>query len=104
MMNHKTTAQIMVMLERPPVADLHQKRGHVKDAALRANAKQQRDDLIDWVHEQGLANQLMRIDEPTSVNLLHIEGTSELAAALQCAPCILCVALVADFQLRLLDA
>lgn len=103
MINHKTTEKIMVMLERPLAADLPQKSGPGKDVTQRENAKQQRDDLIDWVHEQGLANQLMRIDEPTSVNLLRIEGTSALAAALQCAPNILCVALVDDFQVKLLD-
>lgn len=103
MMNYRTTTKIMVMMERPPTTDIQQNRGNSQDAALRANAKQRRNDLIDWVHEQGLTDQLIQIGEPTHVNLLHIEGTSELAAALQHAPCILCVALVDDFQFWLLD-
>lgn len=102
-MNHKTIAKIMVMLERPSAADLQQLSGNGKDAARRKQAKQQRDDLIDWVHEQGLASHLMHIDEPTCVNLLRIECTSQLAAALPYGPNILCVAMVDNFQLRLLD-
>ena len=95
---------IMVMLERPPAAEVPQLSGSDKDADLSAYTKQQRDNLIEWIKEQGLSNQLIRIDEPSEVNLLRMEGTPTLAAALQYAPNILSVALVGDFEFRLLEA
>lgn len=103
MMTNETITNIMVMAERLPAAELQQFSGGDKDAILCEYARQQRDNLIDWIHEQRLSNQLVQIDKPSEVNLLRIKGTPTLAAALQCAPSILCVALVGDFECTLLE-
>lgn len=90
------TTKIIVMLKRLLAVEL---RHH----NLSANTKQQRMDIIDWIEEQGLSGQLARIDEPSDCNLLLAEGTLALAASLQFAPGVLCVALVGDFEMKVLD-
>lgn len=97
------TIPMMVMLERPPAEDNKHDSRSDKYRALLNRAQRQRAQLIDWIVQNGLADECVNVKEPTAFNVLFLEGTPVLAEALRKAPNVVCVALVGDLMLELLD-
>ncbi len=88
--------KIMAMLERPSAAALAQYDRGEKYQRLMDHARRCRSTLIDWIDEQGLSAELVRIQAPTCFNVLFIEGTEKLAKALYRAPSVVYTARVGD--------
>ncbi|MBV7334796.1 hypothetical protein KFU94_42470 [Chloroflexi bacterium TSY] len=95
--------RFLVMLERPaalePQDGAQQRHANVRYAI----AKRQRAAILAWIEDHGLSDQLTHIEVLPGGKLMRGEGTPALAKLLQRAPNILCIALVGDFEVAIVD-
>ena len=89
--------KVMVGIDRPTSEVLAQYDRRQKLKILEENAQQQRQALIHWINEHGLAAEVARIGAPTSLNVLFIQCTPHVAQELACAPGVLNVTLAEDY-------
>jgi len=95
--NHSDDAvdwvQVMLTIERPSPASLAGCTRHEKFDILLKNAERQRMQLLAWIQAHGLADEVLHIGPPTSLNLLFVQCTSHAAAELAHVPGIVDVVL-----------
>lgn len=84
--------QVMVTIDRPKPESLAGCDRKEKFAILVENARQHRQQLVQWIQEHDLADEVVRIGAPTSFNLLFIQCTPHAAAQLAQAPGVVDVA------------
>jgi hypothetical protein len=84
--------QVMVTIDRPEPESLAGCNRKEKFAILLENARRHRTQLVQWIQEQELADEVARIGAPTSFNLLFIQCTPHAAAQLAHAPGVVNVA------------
>lgn len=85
--------QVMLTIDRPTPERLAACDRRQKFDILLENAKQQRSQLLQWIQEHGLTDQVARIGAPTSFNLLFVQCTPHAAAELAHAPGVVDIAL-----------
>lgn len=85
--------QVMLTIDRPAPERLAGCDRKEKFDILLENAQRKRTQLVQWIQEHDLANEVARIGAPTSFNLLFVQCTPYAAAQLAHAPGIVAVAL-----------
>lgn len=94
------TVQMKVTVERPSAEELSRcDRGEKFRMLLERNG-QHRAELIEWIQEHGLSDQVTRIGEATAFNILFVEGTPEAAQSLWDAPGVVSVDVTDGFPLE----
>jgi hypothetical protein len=91
--------QVMLTIDRPTPERLADCDRRQKFDILQENAQRQRSQLLQWIQEHGLADQVARIGVPTSFNLLFVQCTPHAAAQLAHAPGVVDIAL--DYEVKL---
>jgi hypothetical protein len=82
----------MLTLERPSAEQLqHQGRGR-KYWLLKQSATEIRERLVEWIDENGLAGDVVRVSQPTVFNTLFVTSTPRAAEWLSHAPGVVDVA------------
>jgi hypothetical protein len=93
--------KVMLTLERPS----HDELGHYNRRdmyrALKSSAIDIREELMRWIDEHGLANDVAQVGEPTVFNTLFVTSTRHAARLLVQAPGVVNVAPTADFPVEL---
>lgn len=92
---------VMLTLERPSPQDLSHFGRAQKYLALKSNATQIRGQLMDWLQERGLADEVLRVGQPTAFNTLFVTSTLGVAEQLTRAPGVVDVRPAEDFQVDL---
>lgn len=93
---------VMLTLERPsPEALSGHGRGD-KYAALKSNASQIRSQLLAWIRERGMDEDVGRVGEPTVFNTLFVTSTRGVADELRRAPGVVEVRPAEEFRVDLL--
>jgi hypothetical protein len=91
----------MVVIDRPdPDALASYDRGQ-KFRLLQENSAARRDELVDWLANHGLTDQVASVGEPTTFNVLFVTATSRAAQRLTEAPGVLGVSQTAEFKVDL---
>lgn len=85
--------QVMLTIDRPAPERLANCDRKEKFDILLANAQHQRAQLLQWIQEHNLADEVARIGAPTSFNLLFVQCTPHAAAQLAHAPGVVDMAL-----------
>lgn len=85
--------QVMLTIDRPAPERLAACDRRQKFDILLANAQHKRSQLLQWIQEHDLANEVARIGAPTSFNLLFVQCTPHAAAQLAHAPGVIDIAL-----------
>ena len=85
--------QIMLTIDRPAPERLAGCDRKEKFDILLENAQRKRTQLVQWIQEQNLADEVARVGAPTSFNLLFVQCTPYAAAQLAHAPGVVAVAL-----------
>lgn len=83
--------ECVVTVKRPPAAALDGHDRREKLQILEANARQQRANLVEWLEQHDLADEVNTIGTPTSFNLFFVQCTPKAAQALKDAPGVLSV-------------
>jgi len=78
--------QVMVTIDRPEPESLAGCNRQEKFDILLENAQRHRTELVAWIQEQNLADEVARIGAPTSFNLLFVQCTPHAATQLARAP------------------
>lgn len=82
----------MLTLARPPADELkHQDRGR-KYLYLKQSAYQIREQLVAWIDENGLSDDVAQVGQPTVFNTLFVTSTRRAAEQLTRAPGVVDVA------------
>lgn len=92
--------RVMVTVERPPVGELAGQDRGAKYDALSSNSANRRDDILRWLGERGLANEVYEAGEPTAFNVLFLTTSPRVAELLRDAPGVLAVEPAPEFELR----
>ncbi len=93
---------VMLTLERPSPEDLVDYGRGDKYAALKSNASQIRNQLLEWIHQEGLDEEVARVGEPTVFNTLFVTSTELVAQELRRAPGVVEVRPAEEFHVDLL--
>lgn len=88
----------LVTLDRPAPAQLADCTRGDKYELLLANTQQQRADLVHWIEEHELADEVLRIGASTTFNLLFVCCTQHAAAELVQAPGVKEVTIAGDCE------
>jgi hypothetical protein len=94
--------KVGVVLERPSSEELVQHDRGEKYQILRSNTADLRKELIAWIEEQGLSEEVSRIGEATVFNMLFVVCTPRVAEELTRAPGVVSVSPSEDFRVDLL--
>lgn len=89
----------LVTLDRPAPAQLADCTRSDKYERLLENTQQQRADLLRWIEEHGLAEEVLRIGASTTFNLLFVCCTQHAAAELAQAPGVKEITIAGDCDL-----
>jgi hypothetical protein len=82
----------MLTLERPSGEQLrHRERGQ-RYSLLKQSASEIRERLVEWIDENGLTTDVVRVSEPTVFNTLFVTSTPRAAEQLSHAPGVVDVA------------
>ena len=73
-------------------------------AAMRALAREQRNEVVGWLEQQGLAEQFKRVSEVTAFGTFTLEVTPGVMRTLPSAPHVESVTRVGDLPLKLISA
>ena len=92
--------RLMVTVERPPAEELAAYNRGDKYKQLLASNGQHRAELIDWIADHDLSDQVTQVGEATAFNVLFVEGTPEAAQSLSHAPGVVSVDVTGDFQMK----
>lgn len=90
--------QVMVTIERPSPASLAACNRQEKFDILLKNAQHQRTLLVQWIQAHNLADEVLRIGPPTSLNLLFVQCTSHAAAQLAHVPGVVDITLESELR------
>lgn len=90
--------QVMLTIERPSANTLAGCNRQETFDILLKNAQHQRAVLVEWIQAHDLADEVLRIGPPTSLNLLFVQCTAHVAAQLAQVPGVTHVAL--EHELR----
>lgn len=93
--------EVMLVLERPSSEQLDGYSRGEKYRLLRSNTEDLRAQLFLWIEEEGLSDEIARIEEPTVFNTLFVVCTPEAASHLRHAPGVISVRAVEDFEVDL---
>lgn len=85
--------QVMLTIDRPAPERLAGCDRKEKFDILLENAQRRRTQLLQWIQEHNLADEVARIGAPTSFNLLFVQCTPYAAALLAHAPGVVDIAL-----------
>jgi hypothetical protein len=85
--------QVMLTIDRPAPERLAGCDRKEKFDILLENAQHKRTQLMQWIQEHGLTNEVGRIGTPTSFNLLFVQCTPHAADQLAYAPGVVDIAL-----------
>ena len=88
----------LVTLDRPAPAQLADCTRGDKYELLLENTQQQRADLVHWIEEHELADEVLRIGASTTFNLLFVCCTQHAAAELVQAPGVKEVTIAGDCE------
>lgn len=91
----------MVVIDRPDPDMLASYDRGQKFRLLQENSAARRDELIDWLADHGLTDQVASVGEPTTFNVLFVTATSLAAQRLTEAPGVLGVSQTAEFKVDL---
>lgn len=91
--NAANWVQVMVTIDRPNAESLVGCNRKEKFDILLENAQRQRTQLLQWIQEHDLADEVVRIGAPTSFNLLFVQCTPHAALQLAHAPGVVDIAL-----------
>jgi hypothetical protein len=94
---------VMLTLERPSAEQLTKYNRAQKYAALKSSASEIRSQLVRWIDEHGLSEDVARVGEPTVFNTLFVTSTPGVAEELGKAPGVVKVAPAGDFPVDLLS-
>jgi len=94
----------MLTLERPSPEQLTDYGRAQKYAALKSSARAIRDQLMMWIQERGLTEDVARVGEPTVFNTLFVTSTPGGARELSHAPGVVDVRPAGEFRVDLFDA
>lgn len=86
------TVDLMLTLERPTPAAMNGIDRGKKYKMMRQNSEHLREELLKWLDDQGLANDVMEIGEATAFNTLFVKATSYAAEMITTAPGVIDVA------------
>jgi hypothetical protein len=95
---------VMLTLERPSAEQLTKYNRAQKYAALKSSASEIRSQLVRWIDEHGLSEDVAQVGEPTVFNTLFVTSTPGAAEQLGKAPGVVDVAPAGEFQVDLLSA
>ncbi|MGD8398256.1 MAG: hypothetical protein PVG11_05315 [Anaerolineae bacterium] len=95
---------VMLTLERPEQEKMRGFDRAQKYRALKSSASGIREELVRWIEEHGLTEDVAEIGEPTVFNTLFVTSTPSAASQLAKAPGVLDVAPAGDFRVDLLSA
>ena len=84
--------QVMLTIDRPAPERLAGYDRKEKFDILLENAQRKRIQLLQWIQEHDLADEVARIGAPTSFNLLFVQCTIHAAAQLAHAPGVVDIA------------
>lgn len=93
----------MLTLERPSPDQLTDYGRAQKYAALKSSARAIREQLMVWIQERGLDQDVVRVGEPTVFNTLFVTSTRGVARELSHAPGVIDVRPAEEFTVDLLD-
>ena len=95
---HNTTdlVQVMVTIDRPEPESLVGCNRQEKFDILLKNAQRHRSELVEWIQEQNLDDEVARVGAPTSFNLLFVQCTPHAALQLAHAPGVVDIAVEAE--------
>jgi hypothetical protein len=96
--------KVAVKLERPASEELTQHDRAEKYRILRSNTVDRRKELIAWIDEQGLSEEVSRVGDATVFNMLFVVCTPRVAEELTRAPGVISVSPSEDFKVDLLGA
>lgn len=91
----------MVVIDRPDPDTLASYDRSQKFRLLQENSAARRDELVDWLTNHGLTDQVASVGEPTTFNVLFVTATSHAAQRLTEAPGVLGVSQAAEFKVDL---
>jgi hypothetical protein len=94
---------VMLTLERPERETMRGFDRAQKYRALKSSASGIREELVRWIEEHGLADDVADIGEPTAFNTLFVTSTPSVASQLAEAPGVIDVAPTGDFRVDLLS-
>lgn len=94
----------MLTLERPSPEQLTDYGRAQRYAALKSSARAIREQLMAWLQEQGLSEEVARVGEPTVFNTLFVTSTRGVARELSHAPGVIDVKPAEEFRVDLFDA
>lgn len=93
---------VMLTLERPSSEELSEHGRADKYAALKSNASQIRSQLLEWIREHGMDEEVARVGEPTVFNTLFVTSSRVVAEELSHAPGVVQVQPAEEFRVDLL--
>jgi hypothetical protein len=94
----REVVQVIVTIERPSASELQKLNRPERIRALRANTSRRRDDLIAWIEQEGLFEQVEKVGKATAFNLLFLRSTREVAERIKEAPGVAKVAVAEDLS------
>ncbi|MGD8791868.1 MAG: hypothetical protein PVF47_04895 [Anaerolineae bacterium] len=92
---------VMLTLERPSAEQLTKYNRAQKYAALKSSASEIRSQLVRWIDEHGLSEDVAQVGEPTVFNTLFVTSTPGAAEQLGKAPGVVNVAPTGEFPVDL---
>ena len=90
--NAANLVQVMVTIDRPQPESLVGCNRQEKFDILLKNAQRHRSELMEWIQEQKLDDEVARVGAPTSFNLLFVQCTPHAAIQLAHAPGVVDIA------------
>jgi hypothetical protein len=93
---------VMLTLERPSSEELRDYKRGDKYAALKSNAREIRSQLLEWIRERGMDEDVARVGQPTVFNTLFVTSTRVVAEQLNRAPGVVEVRPAEEFRVDLL--
>jgi hypothetical protein len=93
---------VMLTLERPSSEELRDYGRGEKYSVLKSNASEIRSQLLEWMRERGMDEDVARVGEPTVFNTLFVTSTKVVAKELRHAPGVAKVQPAEEFRVDLL--
>ena len=96
----ESIVRAMVTVERPSPEELAAYNRRDKYQRLLANNDQHRAELLEWINEHDLADQVTQVGEATAFNVIFVEGTRAATQSLSDAPGVISVDVTGEFQME----
>ena len=95
------TSRWAVTVTRPAPDELADLDRAQKYQLLEDNSARWREELLRWLKEHGLADQVADVSQPTAFNMLFVTATSSVAERLANAPGVISVTQAGEFAIDL---